>query len=156
MSISENLRWKGRTAKVAARSAARAAAADVRAARAAHAQAEAKRGQAEAAANAERERALKLACPCCRGEGRVTVEQAERTYRSHELLPSYSKPDLTVMATLASVARGEAVHGVGPRITEGLSYPTAPAVPETAKDKYTSGASMLRVDETEDGALIEP
>jgi len=111
---------------------------------------------AQAAARDDANRATQMACPCCRGEGRVTVEMAELVYRALERLPSESRPDPTVLATLGRIARGEAVHQHGPKVSHGLSHPAPVAQVETAtttpaKVKKTSNFNRF----TEDGALIE-
>ncbi|MEG9503166.1 MAG: hypothetical protein MIN69_15155 [Methylorubrum extorquens] len=148
--------WRERTKRTDAKNAERASKADIRAERARLAVEHAERSAAEVAAHEAANRAEKLACPCCRGEGKVTVEMAELVFRALERLPSESRPDATVLATLGRIARGEAVHNYGPRISHGLSHP-APVVQFEAatktptKIKKSNDISRF----TEDGALIE-
>lgn len=152
--------WKERVRKTAEKQAGRDSLADVRAQRAAMYAEQAERGRIEAAENAARMQAERIVCPCCAGEGRITVELAERVYRALERLPSDSRPDLHVMATLAQIARGETVHGFGPKVSEGLSHPV-PLAAETkvapAQSFRTSGNRNKLADHdfTDDRALIE-
>ncbi|WP_411904142.1 hypothetical protein [Methylorubrum thiocyanatum] len=156
MSFSSPAGWRERTKRTAEKNQARADMTDVRAERARLAVEHAERSASELAAQEAANRAEKLACPCCRGEGRVTVEMAELVFRALERLPSESRPDPTVLATLGRIARGEQVHQHGPKVSHGLSHPTPVAQVETATTtpvpvKKSSNINRL----TDDGALIE-
>ncbi|MCP2080815.1 UNVERIFIED_ORG: hypothetical protein J2W74_002001 [Methylorubrum zatmanii] len=156
MSFSSPGGWRERTKRTHEKRAARDDLADVRAERARMAMEKAAADAAQAAARDDANRATQMACPCCRGEGRVTVEMAELVYRALERLPSESRPDATVLATLGRIARGEAVHNYGPKISHGLSHPSPIAQVETATTtpaKVEKSSNVNRF--TEDGALIE-
>lgn len=155
MTIAENMRWAERTKRHREKVAARDDAAEKRANRAALYASQAAQAESDLAAEAAADRAAKLACPCC-GEGRVTVEFAERVYRALERLPSDSWPDPVVLATLARIARGEVPHSAGPAVSKGLKHPTAPAAVEPSKAEKRSHSRGLSASETPDGALIEP
>ncbi|MBA8916004.1 hypothetical protein [Methylorubrum thiocyanatum] len=148
--------WRERTKRTDAKNAERASKADIRAERARLAVEHAERSAAEVAALEAANRAEKLACPCCRGEGKVTVEMVELVFRALERLPSESRPDATVLATLGQIARGEQVHQHGPKVSHGLSHPAPVAHVETATK---TPARMKKPNDisrfTEDGALIE-
>lgn len=155
MTIANNMKWRERTKRAAEKNFVTDELAEKRANRAAMYAAQAAEAEAELAADAAADRAAKLACPCC-GEGRVTVEFAERVYRALERLPSDSRPDPVVLATLARIARGEVPHSAGPTVSNGLRHPTAPAAAEPVKPEKRSSGKALAVPETPDGALIEP
>ena len=169
MTFSNPAGWRERVKKARERQAARDDAADVRQERARLYAAAAAESARQAAANEARARAERLTCPCCNGDGKLTVEAAERIYRALELLPSHSRPDPVVIATLATIARGEAVHRLGPKISQGTSHPRGPDadlgpmhVPADAQKRNKTlnisrlGDSDYTPDDTPDGALIEP
>ncbi|MGV7031034.1 hypothetical protein [Methylobacterium symbioticum] len=111
--------------------------AEIRAARAAAYAEEVERARVEAEA-AERARAsAQVFCPCCGGEGRVTLDRAEITYRAFERLPSDSKADPEVIRILHGVATHTEVHSRAMLpVKRGLHYPRPVAetgpVPEAA------------------------
>jgi len=148
--------WRERTKQTRARHADYDDKAAIRAERARLDGENAARALAESAAAEAANRAAMLACPCCRGEGRVTVEMAETVYRALERLPSDSRPDATVLATLGRIARGEAVHQHGPKISAGLSHPAPVKPAESAAMTTTKTGKSNRINRlTDDGALIE-
>lgn len=136
------------------------AGADVRAERArmeAEARAEGDRIAAEKAAQEARERVY---CPCCGGEGKLSIADAERVFRAFELLPATSRPDPGIMAALRAVVAGE-IAPTWPKIVPGVSDPRrAEPVAERAASVQNSGKTSNRNnlanhDFTDDGALIE-
>lgn len=148
--------WRERTKQTRAKHAEYDDKAAIRAERARLDSENAARAIAESAAHEAVNRAAQLACPCCRGEGRVTVEMAEIVYRALERLPSDSRPDTTVLATLGRIARGEAVHQHGPKISAGLSHPAPVAPIEHAATTSTAARKVNKVNRfADDGALIE-
>jgi len=156
MSFSSPGGWRDRTKRTKEKDQARADMADVRAERARLAVEHAERSAAELAAHEAANRAEKLACPCCRGEGKVTVEMAELVFRALERLPSESRPDPTVLATLGRIARGEQVHQHGPKVSHGLSHPAPVAQVGAATKTPVSVKKSSNINPlTDDGALIE-
>ncbi|CAO4145264.1 hypothetical protein [Methylorubrum aminovorans] len=148
--------WRERTKRTNEKNAERASMADIRAERARMAVEHAERSAAELAAYDAANRATQMACPCCRGEGRVTVEMAELIYRALERLPSESRPDATVLATLGRIARGEQVHQHGPKISHGLSHPAPVGVVATATTAPVTVKKPSNINRlTDDSALIE-
>ncbi|GAA0236571.1 hypothetical protein LNAOJCKE_1588 [Methylorubrum aminovorans] len=156
MSFSSPGGWLERTKRTREKQAARADMADIRVQRAQLAVHQAERDAAEMARFEAENRAAKLACPCCRGEGRVTAEMAELVYRALERLPRDSKPDAMVLANLARIARGEAVHTHGPKVSLGLAHPSPVASAETATTTPSQIKKPINSNSfTDDGALIE-
>lgn len=159
MDIANNMRWSERTKRHREKVAAQGELAEKRAARAAHQLALEAEGRRLAEEQAARDRANRVYCPCCDGEGVLSPDQAERTYRAFERLASDSKPDLDVLDTLRLIARGDVPHRRGPHICAGVSHPrraVTETVPGPAKAEKLSIAKGLTVPETPDGALIEP
>lgn len=148
--------WRDRTKKTAEKAQSRADLAEIRAARAQADIAKSIQDASDVERFEAENRAHKLACPCCRGEGRVTVEMAELLYRALEKLPSDSRPDPVILANLGRIARGEAVHTHTPKISHGLSHPAPVATVETATTSPDTVKKRSNVNcFTEDGALIE-
>lgn len=159
MNIANNMRWKERTKRASEKQAARDDMADTRARRAAHQSALETESRRLAEEHAARDRQHRLYCPACGGEGVLSPDQAEKVFRAFERLASDSKPDLEVLDTLRTIARGDVPHRRGPHICSGVSHPrraAAEPVAESAKAEKRSSGRALPVPETLDGALIEP
>lgn len=135
--------WRDRVKKSNEKRQARDDLADVRAERARLMMANAEKDAAQAAEAAAAVAVTRCNCPVC-DTGIVTVELAERVYRALRLLPSDSKPDAEIMATLARIAQGQVAHGHAPRIVEGVKHPRA------VRKKHSSNNGL-----TDDGALID-
>lgn len=148
--------WRERAKRTNEKNHARAEMADVRAIRAQAEAESAARALAESAAQEAANKAALLACPCCRGEGKVTAEVAELVYRALERLPSDSRPDPAILANLAKIARHETTHTPGPKLTHGLAYPAPVSPVEHAATAPATTRKPNRINRfTEDGALIE-
>lgn len=148
--------WRERTKQTREKHQARVDMADVRAIRAQAEAESAARALAESAAIEAANRAAKLSCPCCKGEGKVTVEVAELVYRALERLPSDSRPDPTILANLARISRGEAVHTHTPKLSHGLSHPAPVASANHVATTTTTARKTSKINRlTEEGALIE-
>ncbi|OHV17878.1 hypothetical protein BK022_02770 [Methylorubrum extorquens] len=81
---------------------------------------------------------------------------AELVFRALERLPSESRPDATVLATLGRIARGEQVHQYGPKVSHGLSHPAPVTLVEPATTTHAQIKKPIKSSRfTDDGALIE-